>query len=287
LFYQIKALSLCRIDGNKLPIDTGTPTPFPSFNVGKIKLVGSMAHKICTKCKQDKELSEFNKCSRVKDGHKAECRDCQKKGKKVYDDNHPNHNHDYYTENTEKILKQNKEWAINHREQSNQIKNNYVIRHPKERLEQSNRYYHNNTDRVKIYVNNNREEINKKRRIYMQTHPQARMAHNLRSRLGAVLSGRSKGGRLYSLVGCDMDYFKNYIEKFWTEGMFWSNYGKDHGRWSLDHTIPLESFDLTNEEEQKEAFHYTNMRPMWYPENSSKGSLHNGKRHNKKNKYEY
>jgi hypothetical protein len=243
-----------------------------------------MAHKICTKCKQDKGLSEFNKCSRVKDGRKAECRDCQKEGKRIYDDLHPNHDHEYYIKNKDRITTRNQEYVEEHREQSNQTKYNYVKRHPQERLEQGRRSYHKNKHKRKIYIDNNRERFNKERREYMASHPQARIAHNLRSRVGAVINGRSKGGRLYLLVGCDMNFLKGYLESFWTEGMDWGNYGRGIGKWSLDHTIPLETFDLTDEEEQKKAFHYTNLRPMWYPENASKGSLHNGKRYSKKSK---
>jgi hypothetical protein len=243
-----------------------------------------MGHKICTKCRQDKEISEFNKCSRVKDGHKAECRDCQTKEKRVYNKIHAEESHQYYLDNIEKITERNKKWATNHKEKTDISKKKYVKNHPKERLGQSRRSYHRNKQTRKIYVEKNRIEINRKMREYKQNYPQARMAHNLRSRVGAVLSGRSKGGRMYLLVGCDMSFLKDYLESFWTIGMDWSNYGRGMGKWSIDHSIPLESFDLTNDDEQKKAFNYINLRPMWYHENSSKGSFHNGKRYCKKSK---
>jgi hypothetical protein len=243
-----------------------------------------MAHKICTKCKQDKELSEFNKCSRVKDGCKAVCRECQKKESDIYHETHKEEAHQYYLDNIEKITEQNKTWSMAHPDKVDKAKKDYVKNHPEERREQSKRSYHKNKHTRKIYIDKNRIESNRKKMEYRQTHPQERISHNLRTRIGAVLSGRSKGGRLYLLVGCDMDFLKGYLESFWTEGMDWDNYGRGIGKWSLDHTIPLETFDLTNEEEQKKAFYYTNMRPMWYPENASKGSLHNGKRYSKKSK---
>ena len=43
-----------------------------------------METKICSKCSVEKLLLEFNVCSRVKDGRKAECRECQKIGSKKY-----------------------------------------------------------------------------------------------------------------------------------------------------------------------------------------------------------
>jgi hypothetical protein len=37
------------------------------------------------------------------------------------------------------------------------------------------------------------------------------------------------------LVGCSIEYLKSHLEKQFTEGMNWSNYGK----WHVDHKKPL------------------------------------------------
>ena len=51
--------------------------------------------------------------------------------------------------------------------------------------------------------------------------------------------------------------------------MNWKNYG--YG-WHIDHKMACKHFDLTGEKEQKNAFHYTNLQPMWALENLSKGA---------------
>ena len=58
----------------------------------------------------------------------------------------------------------------------------------------------------------------------------------------------------------------------WQKGMSWSNYGKGKDKWTMDHIIPVSSFDLSNPEGQKKAFNYSNLQAMWYLDNLSKGA---------------
>jgi len=75
------------------------------------------------------------------------------------------------------------------------------------------------------------------------------------------LSGVKKSNSCSILLGCSPDFFKSYIEEKFTTGMTWENHGV-YG-WHLDHIKPCNSFDLSNPEQQKECFHYTNIRPLW------------------------
>ena len=69
-------------------------------------------------------------------------------------------------------------------------------------------------------------------------------------------------------IGCSIEFLKEYLEKQFTEGMSWDNYGL-YG-WHVDHIIPCASFDLTKIEEQRKCFHYTNLQPLWAKENLRK-----------------
>ena len=42
--------------------------------------------------------------------------------------------------------------------------------------------------------------------------------------------------------------------------MSWENYGK--GGWVIDHAMPCDFFDLTDEIMQKRCFHWTNLQPI-------------------------
>jgi 5-methylcytosine-specific restriction endonuclease McrA len=48
------------------------------------------------------------------------------------------------------------------------------------------------------------------------------------------------------------------------------NYGV-HG-WHIDHIIPLDYFDITDSEQQKRAWHYTNLWPLWARDNILKSN---------------
>jgi hypothetical protein len=49
--------------------------------------------------------------------------------------------------------------------------------------------------------------------------------------------------------------------------MSWNNHGS---YWEIDHIKPCSSFDLTDIEQQKQCFHYTNLQPLTIYENRSK-----------------
>lgn len=99
-----------------------------------------------------------------------------------------------------------------------------------------------------------------------------KIGHNLRERIrAAIISKKGKKSlKTVYLLGCSVDYFKNYIEKLWDNKMNWENYGLKG--WHVDHIIPVSKFDLTKEEEQLKCFHYTNLQPLWWGDNLRKSN---------------
>lgn len=80
--------------------------------------------------------------------------------------------------------------------------------------------------------------------------------------------GASKSSKTLELLGCSLKSLKSYIESKFLDGMNWDNYGY-HG-WHIDHIRPCCSFDLTDPEQQKQCFHYTNLQPLWAKDNLRK-----------------
>lgn len=46
------------------------------------------------------------------------------------------------------------------------------------------------------------------------------------------------------------------------------------GHIHIDHIKPCAKFDLSDPEQQKECFHYTNLQPLWWYDNLKKGTLY-------------
>lgn len=86
----------------------------------------------------------------------------------------------------------------------------------------------------------------------------------------AAVSGRVKSLHTEELIGCSMEYLRQHLEGQFTEGMAWDNYGKSG--WHVDHIIPLSYFDLMDPEQQKRAWHYTNLQPLWAVDNLKKNN---------------
>ena len=42
--------------------------------------------------------------------------------------------------------------------------------------------------------------------------------------------------------------------------------------WELDHIMPVSSFDLTDPEEVKKCFHWSNLQPLSWQDNAAKGN---------------
>jgi hypothetical protein len=121
---------------------------------------------------------------------------------------------------------------------------------------------------------NKKEEIIQRRkernRTRWKTDLNFKIAGILRDRLHKGL--KSKGIRktisAVKLIGCTIEQLKKHIESQFLLGMSWKNYR--HDTWHIDHIKPCNTFDLTDPIQQRQCFHYTNLRPLWAKDNLSR-----------------
>ena len=217
--------------------------------------------KICRKCKNEKPLDKFYKHEAMADGHLNICKVCVSKRVKIYSGKNRKRIKKYcskwQTENKDKI----KEYRKNNPDKIKLWGDRDYSKHKQKYITRANKYYENNKEKtkenVRIYNNMRRKtDINFK------------ILCNLRRRLHSAITRGYKSAKTLELLGCSIKYLKQYLEKQFKKGMNWRNYKIDG--WHVDHIIPCNSFDLTNPEEQRRCFNYTNLQPLWAKENRIK-----------------
>ena len=95
-----------------------------------------------------------------------------------------------------------------------------------------------------------------------------RLLKLMRSRMSIALKNNYKSGKTMDLTGCTMEFLRSHLESKFEDGMSWDNYGV----WHIDHIIACANFDMSDPEQQKICFHYTNLQPMWGEHNIKKGA---------------
>lgn len=107
-------------------------------------------------------------------------------------------------------------------------------------------------------------------RRYRKLHGRDFIRHRLSERLRGLFKekGIKKEQSCVAFIGCSLAEFKKHLAAKFTLGMTWTN----RHLWHIDHIKPLAKFDLSKESEQRMAFHYTNLQPLWARDNLRKGA---------------
>lgn len=144
-------------------------------------------------------------------------------------------------------------------------------------------YYQENRERICLWMREHRnrnkvkgiprtEEAKIKRRNYennrIKNDPLFRLKRNVGNIIYMALKG-DKGGRQWQrLVGYSLEELKAHLEKSFTGGMTWDNYGK----WHVDHIQPRSSFQISSVEDEafKRCWSLDNLQPLWAIDNMRK-----------------
>ncbi len=107
-------------------------------------------------------------------------------------------------------------------------------------------------------------------KIYNREYRKRWRAENpLRSRMSYAmrrgLSERDPKHHWLDALGYTIADLRQHIERQFVKGMTWDNI-------HIDHIIPCASFDLSDIEQQRRCFHFSNLQPLLAVENLQKGS---------------
>lgn len=214
----------------------------------KLKDYPDQTSKICAKCKVEKTLSEYGKCSTCFLKVKSSCRECR--------------NLEYleditrikkYKEDNKDYLKwYNKKWQSENKEYVKQCK---IL------------YKSENKDLINSY----RRDYTKRRRLEDKTF---KLICDIRSLIlqsykRACNGEFTKSNKTEEILGCSLLQFIEHLQSLFLEDMFLENHGNCEKCWHIDHKIPISSAKTA--EEIIKLNHYTNLQPMWRDDNLSKG----------------
>ena len=194
--------------------------------------------KKCSKCNTLKSLDSFYKNKNKKadpDGYARWCKDCMKK----YCAN-------WYSENREKLDVKNKEWRKQNPDKIRMIEKRYKEKDP---IKWRNifrkwefRTYHNNL--------------------------KYRLNQILSSNIRRSLKHNKNGRKWEKLIGYTCEELMKHLEKQFTNGMSWNNYGQ----WHIDHKIPISVFNFNKPEhiDFQRCWALSNLQPLWAKDNNEK-----------------
>jgi hypothetical protein len=160
-----------------------------------------------------------------------------------------------------KILRRNRTWQKQNREKMRAISRAWLHEHPLQAAETRKKWYKKNIDKLRAY---NRKWTVDRRANDLN----ARIKHRLRTRLRCALLLQSAPKRcsVLSLVGCSLPELKVHIERQFKHGMSWKRIREI----DIDHKRPCCTFDLTELRQQRACFHFSNLQPLWAPDNRRK-----------------
>ena len=193
--------------------------------------------KKCSSCDITKDLNEYYKDSRTKKAAQP-CKKCK-----------------------DKI---HLEWRKKNKEKSNfYALKSYRKHREKKLIYYRERYKKNRKKMISESVKNNAKK--RKTDLFF------RFKDNLRNVIKNSINKKKlkKNSKTKDILGCEMDFFYNYFESKFENGMSWEN--KD--KWHIDHKIPLAA--ASTEFEVIALNHYTNLQPLWADDNLKKSDKYN------------
>lgn len=166
-------------------------------------------------------------------------------------------------------------WRVKNREHLVEYQRRWRAEHPERAAKHRRQWHEKNRERVAEYkrqwVKENRKTVSERQRQWLanrlDSDPVFRLVFSMRTRVRNAVRG-VKSAKTIALIGCSEAHLRAHIEKQFRPGMSWENYGPV---WHVDHIRPCASFNLSDPEQQRVCFHFTNLQPLFAKENLSKG----------------
>ena len=133
-------------------------------------------------------------------------------------------------------------------------------------------YNSENKERIKMYSKRIKEKIKEYKKNRYKTDINFELIRKRRicrrSRIYKALKRTSKSSSTKEILGIDIETYKKWLEFQFTPEMNWTNIENDHVK-------PICMFDISKEDELKEAFNWRNTQPLHKKDHQQKGTKYN------------
>jgi len=206
--------------------------------------------KKCGKCGEILPLDQFypRKLRSGNIGYYSVCKDCSNKGRSKWNKEHPERR---------QII--NTKWRQNNIEKCRAACVKWRRNNPDKQHAASDKWFRDNKERRRKYERD--RKIN---------NPNLKLKDNIRRSIRHALKHSKRLAHTIDLIGCSVDELRIHLERQFKNGMTWDNYGR--GGWVIDHIIPLSYFNHSDLDQQRRAWHYTNLQPLWAADNLNKSN---------------
>ena len=130
--------------------------------------------------------------------------------------------------------------------------NNNYENNKESKLIYQKEYALKNKDSIREYKTNYQRNRRKEDPIFKMKYVVARLIRN-----SFKTKGLSKNKKTIDILGCDIEFFKIYIEEKFIDDMNWFNHGEV---WDIDHIIPLAT--AKDVDDVIRLNHYSNLQPL-------------------------
>jgi 5-methylcytosine-specific restriction endonuclease McrA len=207
--------------------------------------------KQCTKCKLEKDISDFFKGKRAKGGICSACKDC-------------------YGEYSKK-------WNLKNKSKRKAWKKVWKLKNQEYLKEYSKKWKIENKSKIDSWKLENQEYMKKYHRKYDKKRmeiPKNRLNRNVGCLTCLALKGKKAGISWQKMIGYSIDDLIRHLEKQFDSNMTWENYGI---YWHLDHIKPrsLFKFETPEDIEFKKCWALENLQPLEAKENRIKSNKFN------------
>ena len=121
------------------------------------------------------------------------------------------------------------------------------------------------------YIKKHRAELSQKALVKYHSDPITNLRTRIMSRLSETITTKNpKRNKWLDVLGYSINELKSHIERLFTVGMSWENYGE----WHIDHKIPVSAFNfsLVEDIDFKRCWSLKNLRPLWARDNLRKSA---------------